>query len=138
MKTKLVSAGFMLLIAALATAGYAPAQNNGSRGATGSDSTRLITVLNPAVANKMAPRLPLAPRLDSLDGKTLYMADINWGGPEAAYSVFEQMQSWFKEHMPSVKVVIRRKKGSYMVPDESTWKEVKDGGGDAAIVGISG
>jgi hypothetical protein len=97
-----------------------------------------ITVLNPAATGKYAERVPLSPRLDTLEGKTLYMLDINWGGPEAAYSVFEQMKNWFAEHMPSVKVVIKRKKGSYMVPDDSTWKEVKDNGGDAAIVGISG
>ena len=88
----------------------------------------LITVLNPAASGKYAERVPLSRRLDTLEGKTLYLLDINWGGPEAAYSVFEQMQGWFAEHIPSVKVVIKRKKGSYMVPDDATWKEVKDGG----------
>ena len=98
----------------------------------------LITVFNPAASAKYVERVPLAPRLDTLEGKTIYMLDINWGGPQAAYSVFEQMQGWFAEHMPSVKVVIKRKRGSYMVPDDATWKEVKENGGDAAIVGISG
>lgn len=98
----------------------------------------LITVLNPAATSQYATRAPLTKRLDTLEGKTLYMLDINWGGPEAAYSVFEQMKNWFAAHMPSVKVVIKRKRGSYMVPDDATWKEVKDNGGDAAIVGISG
>ena len=98
----------------------------------------LLTVMNPAATSKYAERAPLSPRLDTLEGKTLYMIDINWGGPDAAYSVFEQMAAWFDENMPSVKTVIVRKRGSYMVPDASTWKEVADNGGDAALVGISG
>ena len=98
----------------------------------------LVSVLNPTASAKYVERVPLSPRLDTLEGKTIYMLDINWGGPQAAYSVFEQMQDWFAQNIPSVKVIIKRKRGSYMVPDDSTWKEVKDNGGDAAIVGISG
>ena len=98
---------------------------------------QLITVMNPAVASKMAERLPLSPRLDTLTGKTLYMVDINWGGPQAAFSVFEQMKNWFAEHMPTVKVVIVRKRGPYMSDDPGLWDEIAKKG-DAAIVGISG
>ena len=98
---------------------------------------KLITVLNPTVASKMAERLPLSPRLDTLDGKTLYMVDINWGGPKAAYSVFEQMKAWLAQHMPAVKVVIVRKSGSYFTDDPALWQKIAQQG-DAAIVGISG
>lgn len=98
---------------------------------------KLITVMNPIVASKMAERLPLSPRLDTLKGKTLYMVDINWGGPKAAYSVFQQMKIWFAGHMPSVKVVIVRKRGPYMTDDPGLWNEIAKKG-DAAIIGISG
>jgi len=101
------------------------------------ESTRKITVLNPAIAGKKVDRIPLAPRLDTLDGKTIYMVDINWGGPDAANSVFEQIQSWFAAHMPGVKTIIRKKNGWYEADDPELWKEI-DEGGDAAIVGISG
>jgi len=97
----------------------------------------LITVMNPVVASKMAERLPLSPRLDTLNGKTLYMVDINWGGPQAAYSVFEQMQAWLAKNIPSVKTVIVRKNGPYMSDDPGLWEEIAKKG-DAAIVGISG
>ena len=137
MKKTLFSAGFLLLVVVLATAGLAPAQSTSGEGSSGSVSTRLITVLNPAIASKMAERIPLAPRLDTVDGKTIYMIDINWGGPEAAYSVFEEMQAWFAANKPSVKTVIRRIKGSYMSDDPELWKEVA-AKGNAAIVGISG
>lgn len=136
MKKKLFSMTSVFVIVCLGFTGHALAQNKSKTMAK--SNSELITVLNPAATAKYAERIPLAPRLDTLEGKTLYMLDINWGGPQAAYSVFEQMKLWFAEHMPSVKVVIKRKRGSYMVPDDATWKEVKENGGDAAIVGISG
>lgn len=96
-----------------------------------------ITVMNPAVENRMVDRLALSPRLDTLKGKTLYMLDINWGGPDAAYSVFEQIAVWFQKNMPEVKTEIRRKNGSYMIDDPKTWQEIKEKA-DAVLVGISG
>jgi len=97
----------------------------------------LITVLNPAVESKMVDRVPLGARLDTLEGKTIYMVDINWGGPEAAYSVFEEIQAWFAQNMPSVKTVIKRKAGMYSTDDPPLWREIAKNG-NAAIIGISG
>jgi hypothetical protein len=120
-------ASLILVIAVLATAAYSPAQNTG----------QLITVMNPAVANKMVDRLPLSPRLDTIEGKTIYLVDIGWGGPQAAPSVYEEIQAWFAQNKPSVKTVIRRIKGSYESDDPELWKEIKQNG-HAALVGISG
>jgi hypothetical protein len=128
MKTKMFWASSLLVITALIFIGYAPAQSEG---------TDKITVLNPAIANKMAMRAPLCPRLDTLEGKTLYLVDINWGGPDAAFSVYEEMQAWFAKEIPSLKVVIKRKKGPYMQDDPELWKEIAKSG-DAAMIGISG
>ena len=96
-----------------------------------------ITVMNPAIANPMVDRVALTKRLDSLENKTLYLVDINWGGPDAAYGVFKEMEIWFSENMPSVKVVLKRKNGSYMSDDPALWKEIGEKG-DAAVIGISG
>ena len=79
----------------------------------------------------------MSPRLNTLEGKTLYMVDINWGGPDAAYSVFEEIASWFAENMPSVKTIIKRKRGSYGQDDPELWKEIAKNG-HAALIGISG
>ena len=103
----------------------------------GSSSEKLITVMNPAIANNLVERAPLIPRLDTLEGKTLYMVDVQWGGPEAAYSVFEEMHAWFSENMPSVRTVLRRTKGNIFSDDPDLWKEIGEKG-DAAIVGIAG
>jgi len=97
----------------------------------------MITVMNPAIENKMVDRIPLSPRLDTLDGKTLYLVDINWGGPEAAYSVFEEIKDWFAKNNPSVNVIIKRKAGMYSMDDPELWKEIA-ANGNAALIGISG
>ncbi|MEJ2246875.1 MAG: hypothetical protein P8Y80_12475 [Acidobacteriota bacterium] len=39
-----------------------------------------ITVLNPAVTEKLAERVPLVPRLAGLEGKTVYLVDMNYEG----------------------------------------------------------
>ena len=96
-----------------------------------------ITVMNPAIANPMVERVALTNRLDSLENKTLYLVDINWGGPDAAYSVFEEIQVWLAENKPGVKVVLKRKAGSYMGDDPALWKEIGEKG-DAVLIGISG
>ena len=125
MKKILIPTSSILMIFALVIVGRASA-----------DSEK-ITVMNPAITSTMVDRVPLTERLDSLDGKTLYMVDIGWGGPDAAYSVFEEMQAWFSENMPSVKTVLKRKQGPYSADDPELWKEIKEKG-DAAIIGISG
>ena len=102
-----------------------------------SEGSEKITVMNPAIANPMVDRVALTGRLDSLDGKTLYLVDINWGGPNAAYSVFQEIEIWLAENMPKVKVVVKRKTGSYMSDDPGLWKEIGEKG-DAALIGISG
>ena len=96
----------------------------------------LITVYNPAIAANLADRLPLSPRLKTLKGKTLYMVDVQWGGPTAGYSVLEVMQDWFHKNMPSVKTVLRHIKGNMFTDDPQLWKEI-GAKGDAAIVGIA-
>jgi hypothetical protein len=122
-------------MAAVAFAGLTPSQAQQRKAKAAAQP--LITVLNPAIESQMVDRLPLSPRLDTLDGKTIYLVDINWGGPEAAYSVFEEMQSWFAQNKPSVKIVIKRKTGMYTTDDPGLWKEIAKNG-NAAIIGISG
>ena len=134
MKPKIPSVGFLFVIIALAIAGFVFGQSK--REATASRSM-MLTVLNPAAANKMAARLPLTPRPGTLEGKTIYMVDINWGGSEAALSVFEEIQAWFNQNMPGVRTVIKIKRGGYDADDPALWKEIARNG-HAAIIGISG
>lgn len=102
-----------------------------------SGSSEKITVLNPACSSKMTERVSLAPRtLTSLEGKTIYLVDIGWGGPEAGYDVFAVMQDWLKEHVPSIKTLLVKKRGSFRDEDPDLWNKIKSDG-DACIIGIS-
>src|SRR5262245_65100060 len=71
-------------------------------------SKTLYTVLNPVGRSTHTIKpAPLAPRLDALDGKTVYLVDVGFGG---AYEFLEEMSGWFSRRMPSVKTeVIDRK-----------------------------
>jgi hypothetical protein len=85
----------------------------------------------------MVDRVPLTPRLDTLKGKTVFLVDLGWGGPQAAPSIYEEMKAWFALNMPSVKVEVRKIKGSYMQDQPELWKEISEKG-HAAMIGISG
>jgi hypothetical protein len=74
--------------------------------------------------------------LSTLEGKTIYMVDIGWGGPEAGYDVLQVISKRLTQGMPNVKTVVVRKKGSYMTDDPDLWKEIKIKG-QAAILGLS-
>ena len=100
-------------------------------------SSGTLTALNPTSTKKMVDRVPLPPRLDTLEGKTIFLVDLGWGGPQAAPGVYEEIKAWFAQNMPSVKVEVRKIKGSYMQDQPELWKEISENG-QAAMIGISG
>ncbi len=96
-----------------------------------------ITVLNPACSSTMVERAALTPRtFSSLNGKTLFLVDIGWGGPKAGYDVLDIMQGWFARNIPAVKTVLVAKKGGFGDDDPELWKKIK-AEGDACIIGIA-
>jgi hypothetical protein len=100
-------------------------------------SAEKLRVLNPTPPNRMVDRIPLVPRLDSLEGKTIFLVDIGWGGENAAPGIYEEMKAWFAQNMPSVKIEVRKIKGSYMQDQPELMKEISERG-NAAMFGISG
>ena len=99
---------------------------------------RLITVLNPAIETKLADRVPLAPRLSTLEGKTIYLVDTDWEGLGHNTIIEEEIQKWFAKHMPGVKTIVKVKKGGYMQDDPALWKEIADNHGDGVVIGVAG
>jgi hypothetical protein len=104
---------------------------------TAYSSEKKMRVLNPTPPNRMVDRVPLTPRLDTLERKTIFLVDIGWGGKDAAPSIYKEMEAWFVQNMPSVKVEVRSVEGSYMMDQPELWKEIGEKG-DAAMVGIAG
>lgn len=137
MKTKILLGSFLLAIAVTIAIGVTPPVTGQAKSGEACEE-RLITVLNPAVSTKMAERVPLGPRMNSIEGKTIYLVDMQWGGPEAAYSVYEEMQGWFARNIPSVKVVIRRMRTGPFGDDPGLRKEIADNKVDGVVVGIAG
>jgi hypothetical protein len=97
LKKKIWSATFIIILISVYSTAY---------------SAEKLRVLNPTPPNRMVDRVPLTPRLDTLEGKTIFL-------------------------VPSVKVEVRGIKGSYMQDQPELWKEISENG-DAAMIGISG
>ena len=93
-----------------------------------------ISVLNPLGKPPSVPLTPLSPRLDTLDGKTVYLVDIGWGKPSGV-RLLEQISEWFAKNMPTVKTVIKEKAGGYGEDDPALWAEIKQKG-NAMIMAI--
>ena len=91
-----------------------------------------ITVLNPTGYPPKVSGRPLASRLDSLEGKTVYLVDCRFDDSDI---FLKQLQAWFAQHMPGVKTVYKPINSVYTLDDPVTWQEIKDNG-DAAIVGV--
>ena len=134
MKRKLLLSNCLLAFAVLILSGMAPVQS-GEDAAASKD--KRITVLNPAITEKLAARVPLAPRLDTLEGKTIYLVDMNYEG-FGRTAVLYEMQSWFAKNMPGVKTIIKLKGGSYIADDPGLWKEIAANNGNGVILGVAG
>ena len=95
------------------------------------NGTQNNSVLNPVgYPPKITPKA-LAPRLDSLDGKTVYLVDCLFDNSAA---FMDQLQQWFGEHLPAVDTRIIRPKETWA--DDPEMRAAIAAGGDAAILGI--
>lgn len=91
-----------------------------------------IRVLNPVGFPPKITARPLAPRLASLPGKTLYLVDCRFDDSDV---FLRQMQAWFAEHMPAVRTVLKPISSVYLNDDPATWEEIR-AAGHAAVVGV--
>ena len=104
-------------------------QRNGSPAAT---DTAELSVLNPMGYPPRVTPKDMAPRLDTLEGKTVFLVDCRFDDSEI---LLKQMQAWFQEHMPGVRAKLIRLSSVYPRDDPETWQKIQTEG-HAAIVGV--
>jgi hypothetical protein len=76
----------------------------------------------------------MAPRLDSLEGKVVYLVETGFHG---AKDFMNQVAGWFSRNMPGVKIESRSTQGMIFTDDPALWEEIRERG-DAAIIGVGG
>jgi hypothetical protein len=91
-----------------------------------------LGVLNPVGFPPKVTRKALAPRLETLEGKTVYLVDCRFDDSDIFLG---QMQAWFAEALPGVRTVVKRISSVYLHDDPTTWEEIKSRG-HAAILGV--
>lgn len=95
-------------------------------------SPEKITVLSPIGYPPKVKAKALAPRLESLDGKIIYLVDCRF---DDSIELLRQVQAWFARHMPGVTTRIISLSATYQKDDPKTWAEIK-ANGHAAIIGV--
>src|SRR5438132_13717860 len=96
------------------------------------NGSQKISVLNPVgYPPKITPK-PMAPRLESLDGKTLYLVDPRL---DDSGLFLHQVQGWFADHMPSVTTKFVEMSRVY-TKDDPEPREMIKANGDGAIIGV--
>ena len=90
-----------------------------------------LTVHDPRGYPPKVTGKPLAPRLQSLEGQTLYLVDCLFDNSDV---FMDQLRQWFGEHLPAVDVRTIRPKETWSDDEEMRATIAADG--DAAILGV--
>ena len=106
--------------------------------AKASGGDELITVMNPAIANREADRVALTPRIKDLNNKLIYMINLSWEGPDAANYFYGAMTQWLQKHYQGVRTVIKVTADGMFGTDASILNEIKENKAGAVIVGVAG
>ncbi len=112
-----------------------PAGVFGRRGEPGAHMMAIFDpVTQPTITADSVHKLRMAPRLESLDDKTVYLVDTGFAG---GHDFLEEVQDWFTGNMPSVKTVMRSKPVNLFTDAPELWAEIKENG-DAVVFGVGG
>ena len=96
-----------------------PAKKHAAKAGTSSGQ---IEVVNPRGFPPAIQLIPMAPRVASLDGKTVWLVS---DGFEGADRFLNQIAIWFQKNMPSVETIYRLKAGGLAGDDPKLWAEIK-------------
>ncbi|MBN1567418.1 MAG: hypothetical protein JXA73_06200 [Acidobacteria bacterium] len=102
--------------------------------AQGKAMEQKITVLSPRGKPPAIQLKPMAPRLDTLEGKTVYLVNDGYLGTDI---LLGEMLAWFKANMPKVNVLYKPMTGGgFTAEDPALWAEFKEKKADAVIMGM--
>jgi hypothetical protein len=73
----------------------------------------------------------LAPRVEGLDGRRLYLVDCLFDNSDV---FMDELLVWFREHLPAVRTEIVRPRESWVDDPDLRARVAEDG--DAAILGV--
>jgi hypothetical protein len=93
--------------------------------------TGRLTVLDPRGYPPRVTGKRLAPRLQGLDGKLVYLVDCLFDNSEA---FLVQLKDWFATHLPAVRTEIIKPRESWV--DDPVMRAKVAADGDAAILGV--
>jgi hypothetical protein len=93
-------------------------------------STEKFTVLNPMGTPPPIELSPMAPRLDTIDGKTIYIVNDGYPGSNILCA---ELEKGFKETYPNTTVHYRDKNGGMRGEDTALWAEMEEKA-DAMII----
>jgi hypothetical protein len=92
-----------------------------------------LAVLNPLGFPPPVSGRPIPPRLDTLDGKRVFLVDCRF---DPAVAVFlEQLQEWFAARHAAVETEIVHWREDPFVTDHAVLRQIKESA-DAAILGV--
>ena len=91
-----------------------------------------ISVLNPLGFPPKVALKKMAPRLEGLDGRTIYLVDPRF---DDSGLFMEQLQKVFANRLPNVTTKIVQMSNVYHHDDPQTWETIQ-AEADAAIIGV--
>lgn len=83
---------------------------------------KTIQILNPRGTPPPITLIPMAPRPDTLEGKTIYIVDVNFPLTEPFYKAATKLLT---EKFPKTNWVVKSKIGSFFEDDPAFWDEIK-------------
>ena len=93
--------------------------------------TNKLTVHDPRGYPPVVTGKRLAPRLQSLDGKVVFLVDCLFDNSDV---FMDELQQWFAQHLPTVRIRQIRPRDSWEDDPEMRHAVVREG--DAAILGV--
>jgi len=88
-------------------------------------------VLNPEGYPPKVSARGMAPGLDSLDGKKLFLVDVGFANSD---NFIAQLHGWLGDHRPEIRTEIVRWRDQH-APDPDLCERIRSDG-DAAIIGV--